>query len=35
MHIIGYKFFFIYNSVTATGSNNFNFEFKGGEITLT
>ena len=34
MHIIGYNFF-IYNNVTATGSNDFNFEFKGGEITLT
>lgn len=36
MHIIGDNFFVsIYNSVTATGSNNFNFEFKGDEITLT
>ena len=36
-HVYNWIQFFVsmYNSVTATGSNDFNFEFKGGEITLT
>ena len=36
-HVYNWIQFFVsmYNSVTTTGSKDFNFEFKGGEITLT
>ncbi len=36
-HVYNWIQFFVsmYNSVTATGSNDFNFEFKGREITFT
>ena len=36
-HVYNWIQFFvsIYNSVTTTGSNDFNFEFNGGETILT